>query len=73
MNYRSLATVEKAVDEMKGFKIIDVVNDTTTHVVCGDPRRTLNVMRGVVRGVKIISLNWVSYSFIFVISKGHRT
>lgn len=52
--------MEKAVEEIKGFKVIEIVNDTTTHVVCGDSRRTLNVMRGIVRGVKIVTLNWVS-------------
>lgn len=51
--------VEEAIEQMKRFKLTNIVNDTTTHVICGDPRRTLNVMRGVVRGVKIVTLNWV--------------
>lgn len=52
--------MEKAVEKMKGFKIVEAVNDTTTHVVCGDSRRTINVMRGVVRGIRIVTLEWVN-------------
>ena len=55
--------VEKAIDQMKKFELMETVNDATTHVVCGDPRRTLNVMRGVVRGSKIVSFSWVLLLF----------
>ncbi len=51
--------VEKAVEQLQEFKLVETVNDTTTHVVCGDSRRTLNVMRAVVRGIRIVSFNWV--------------
>ncbi|KAK4002058.1 microcephalin [Daphnia magna] len=54
--------VEKAIEQMKRFKLIDTVDDTTTHVICGDSRRTLNVMRGVVRGAKIVTFNWITDS-----------
>lgn len=40
----------------------ETVSDTTTHVVCGDARRTINVMRAVVRGAKIVTLEWVTDS-----------
>lgn len=49
---------------MKRFKLIDTVDDTTTHVICGDSRRTLNVMRGVVRGAKIVTFNWVCFCIL---------
>lgn len=60
--------VEKAIEQIRGFTLTDIVNDSTTHVVCGDTRRTLNVMRGVIRGAKIVSIDWVSRLFL----KGDR-
>ena len=57
--------VEEAIEQMNRFKLIDEVDDSTTHVVCGDSRRTLNVMRGVVRGAKIVTLKWVRGPSLF--------
>ena len=57
--YSSISVVEEAIDRIKGFKLADAVDDTTTHVVCGDARRTINVMRGVVRGVQLVTFQWV--------------
>ena len=39
---------------------MELVDDSTTHVVCGDSRRTLNVMRGVIRGIHLVTYQWVS-------------
>ena len=50
---------EKAVERLREYELIDNVNDTTTHVICGDLRRTMNVLRGIVRGTKIVSFHWV--------------
>lgn len=52
--------LEKSVEEMGGCKLHEVVDDSTTHVVCGDSRRTLNVMHGVVRGLHIVTTDWVA-------------
>lgn len=54
--------VEGAVEALRGFKMVDVVNDTTTHIICGDARRTMNVMHGVVRGLKLVTFQWVRRS-----------
>jgi hypothetical protein len=51
--------VEEAIEQMKRFKLGGAVDDSTSHVVCGDSRRTLNVMHGIARGLKIVSLKWV--------------
>lgn len=56
----SIEVVNKAVGLLHGFKIVEAVNDATTHVICGDTRRTMNVMRGVVRGAKLVKIDWVS-------------
>merc|ERR1712071_336571 len=38
---------------------VETLDDSTSHIVCGDSRRTMNVMKGLVRGLKIVSLQWV--------------
>lgn len=53
------ALVKEAVGLLKCFKIVETVDDSTTHVVCGDSRRTFNVMKGIVYGAKLVNLQWV--------------
>nr|XP_033793218.1 microcephalin isoform X2 [Geotrypetes seraphini] len=49
----------QVVNKIGGFLFSDHVCETTTHVVAGSPRRTLNVMLGIARGCWIISHDWV--------------
>lgn len=58
--FRCLALVKEAVGLLKCFKIVETVDESTTHVVCGDSRRTFNVMKGIVYGAKLVTLQWVS-------------
>lgn len=51
--------LEKRIEQLGGCKIVEVVDNNTTHVVCGDSRRTLNVMHGVVRGIHLVTIDWV--------------
>ena len=44
--------------------IAENVNETTTHVICGEPRRTLNVLQCLARGAWLLNKSWVSYSTI---------
>lgn len=53
-------TVIQVVDKLGGFSVADNVCETTTHVVTGGPRRTLNVLLGIARGCWILSFEWVS-------------
>ncbi|XP_060083264.1 microcephalin-like [Ylistrum balloti] len=41
------------------FVISDNVSDTTSHVICGGPRRTLNLLYAVSRGSWILHQKWV--------------
>lgn len=41
------------------FLFSNEVCETTSHVVTGSPRRTLNVMLGIARGCWIVSYEWV--------------
>lgn len=52
------------VKKLGGFVIAENVNETTTHVICGEPRRTLNVLQCVARGAWLLNKSWVRYSII---------
>ncbi|MFT7805681.1 microcephalin isoform X1 [Arapaima gigas] len=52
-------TVLQLVDTLGGFSVIDTVCETTTHVVTGSPRRTLNILLGIARGCWILSFEWI--------------
>ncbi|XP_076441368.1 uncharacterized protein LOC143280560 [Babylonia areolata] len=51
-----------AVKRLGVFRIEDKVSKHTTHVVCGEARRTLNVLNGLARGCWLISKEWVERS-----------
>ncbi|XP_060566419.1 microcephalin-like isoform X1 [Ruditapes philippinarum] len=51
--------VISVVKKLGGFVITDNVNETTTHVICGESRRTLNVLYGHARGIWLLSKEWV--------------
>ncbi|XP_078504059.1 microcephalin isoform X2 [Lissotriton helveticus] len=55
-------TVIQVVDTFGGFFFSDNVCETTTHVVVGNPRRTMNIMLGIARGCWIVSFEWVLWS-----------
>ncbi|KAE8603338.1 hypothetical protein XENTR_v10014304 [Xenopus tropicalis] len=55
-------TVIQVVKTFGGFVFSDHVCETTTHVIAGSPRRTLNIILGIARGCWIISYDWVLWS-----------
>ncbi|XP_067134727.1 uncharacterized protein [Centruroides vittatus] len=56
---RDQETLISIVETLGGFCIIPQVSNTTTHIVCADNRRTLNVLFGIVRGCWLLSSDWV--------------
>ena len=52
--------VIQVVNKLKGFSFSREVCNTTTHVLAGNPLRTLNVLLGIARGCWILSYEWVS-------------
>ncbi|XP_067840110.1 microcephalin [Heptranchias perlo] len=54
--------VIQIVKQLGGFLFSDHVNETTTHVIAGYPRRTLNVLFGIARGCWILSFDWILWS-----------
>ncbi|NXX45363.1 MCPH1 protein, partial [Tricholaema leucomelas] len=55
-------TVIQAVNKLGDFLFSDDVCETTSHVVAGSPRRTLNILLGIARGCWIVSFEWVLWS-----------
>ncbi|CAH1772307.1 unnamed protein product [Owenia fusiformis] len=51
--------VTSVVKKLGVFHITDAVGPGTSHVVCGGPRRTLNVLKGIARGCWLVSKEWV--------------
>ncbi|NXG95709.1 MCPH1 protein, partial [Loxia leucoptera] len=58
-------TVIQVVKKLGDFLLSNEVCETTSHVVTGSPRRTLNVMLGIARGCWIVSYEWVLWSLEF--------
>lgn len=56
---RKQQTVIQVVNSLGGFTVVDAVCESTTHVVSGSPRRTLNILLGIARGCWILSFEWV--------------
>lgn len=57
--FRKQQTVYQVVNCLGGFTVVDSVCESTTHVVSGSPRRTLNILFGIARGCWILSFEWV--------------
>ncbi|XP_037127558.1 microcephalin isoform X2 [Syngnathus acus] len=51
--------VAQVVETLGGFSIADRVCQSTTHVISGEHRRTLNVLLGIARGCWILSFEWI--------------
>ncbi|RMC17441.1 hypothetical protein DUI87_06023 [Hirundo rustica rustica] len=54
-------TVIQVVNKLGGFLFSNEVCETTSHVVTGSPRRTLNVLLGIARGCWIVSYEWMDF------------
>jgi len=50
--------VAAAVKKLGGF-MENKVTASTTHVVCGGPKRTINLLRGIARGCWLVTYEWV--------------
>lgn len=52
--------MKSVIKKLGGFTIETEVDSSTTHVVCGDERRTMNLLKGISYGCWIVSTDWVS-------------
>ncbi|XP_073531497.1 microcephalin [Phyllobates terribilis] len=62
MSTEKQSTIIQVVKKFGGFVFSDEVSETTSHVIAGSPRRTLNIILGIVRGCWILSYDWVLWS-----------
>ncbi|KAH0622024.1 hypothetical protein JD844_023909 [Phrynosoma platyrhinos] len=54
--------VVQVVKKLGGFLFSDEVCKSTSHVIAGSPRRTLNVLMGIAHGCWIVCYEWVLWS-----------
>ncbi|XP_055917218.1 uncharacterized protein LOC129949657 isoform X2 [Eupeodes corollae] len=59
MHTEQIDFIKEAISKLQGFQLESNVSENTTHVVSYEPRRTFNLLRGLVRGLWILNYNWV--------------
>ncbi|XP_014093561.2 microcephalin isoform X1 [Bactrocera oleae] len=59
MHREQIKVMREAIAELGGLQLNHCVNDDTTHLVSYEPRRTLNLLRGLIRGLWILDYKWV--------------
>lgn len=52
--------VRTIIKKLGGYRYSSTITDNTTHVICGDARRTLSVLYAISRGSWLLSKEWVS-------------
>ncbi|SPP74983.1 blast:Microcephalin [Drosophila guanche] len=59
MHHVQVQVIQKAVRRLRGMRLDPTVTKRTTHLVSLEPRRTLNLLRGLMRGVWIVDYDWI--------------
>ncbi|XP_053966804.1 uncharacterized protein LOC128868574 [Anastrepha ludens] len=59
MHREQVKVIREAIATLGGLQLNHCVNDDTTHVISYEPRRTLNLLRGLIRGLWILDYKWV--------------
>ncbi|KAH8259142.1 hypothetical protein KR038_006571 [Drosophila bunnanda] len=59
MHQEQIVVIRKALRKLRGMRLDPTVTLRTTHLVSLEPRRTLNLLRGLMRGVWIVNYQWV--------------
>lgn len=55
----------RIVKKLGGFVVENEVTDNTTHLVMGENKRTINVLRALARGLWLMKYEWVSQIFLY--------
>lgn len=58
-----IKTATAIVECLGGFKMENNVTENTTHVICGENKRTLNLLYGLMRGCFILDGEYLMSSF----------
>ncbi|XP_042235495.1 microcephalin-like isoform X2 [Homarus americanus] len=59
---KEIGSLVPIIKKLGGFQVINTVNSSTTHVVCGETRRTMNLLLGIARGCWILDVCWLYQS-----------
>ncbi|KAJ1524930.1 hypothetical protein ONE63_009788 [Megalurothrips usitatus] len=62
MHRRDIDVVAAVIKQLGGWILEPTVSVRTTHVVCGDSKRTINLLRGIAHGCWILHQEWVMRS-----------
>ncbi|XP_033235089.1 microcephalin [Drosophila pseudoobscura] len=62
MHQGQVQVIQKAIRKLRGMRLDPTVTNRTTHLVSLEPRRTLNLLRGLMRGVWIVNFGWIQDS-----------
>lgn len=52
----------QAIARLGGFELESQVTTKTTHLIAAKPQRTVNMLRGIIHGVWILSVDWIQTS-----------
>lgn len=52
----------QVVKKLGRFVVEDEVSERTTHLVAGEPKRTINMLRAISRGCWVVKFEWVSFT-----------
>ncbi|XP_037814580.1 microcephalin isoform X2 [Lucilia sericata] len=59
MHQQQIDVIREAINKLGVFTLESTVTDTTTHLVSLEPRRTLNLLRALTRGLWILEYSWI--------------
>ncbi|KAK3915929.1 Microcephalin [Frankliniella fusca] len=62
MHKKDSEFISEAIRILGGWKMEQNVSSQTTHVICGDDRRTVNLLLGIAQGCWILPYSWVQQS-----------
>ncbi|XP_037946500.1 uncharacterized protein LOC119678629 [Teleopsis dalmanni] len=62
MHSKEVESTREAIKKLGCFQLEKRVTNETTHIITTDPKRTLNLLRGLVRGLWILKYDWINES-----------
>lgn len=62
--------IVQAIEFLKGYQIADKITSRTTHLVCGEARRTLSLVCAIAHGMKLAHVFGVWVSGVWAVIRG---
>lgn len=64
MHREDSAFVSEAIAKLGGWEMEQKVSSQTTHVICGDEKRTVNLLKAIAHGCWILNYDWIRQSVL---------